>query len=92
MYDHIDGGLTLLLHCPGYKPEKDPCPHEIPLEVYVTPRELEEGGLAFSLNVAKVVQLFGEQFAPFHLRRFHEHCDVEGLDDAPPLPPFGRHI
>jgi hypothetical protein len=54
------------------------------VDVYITPRELAEGGEAMTEHVARVVQAFGEDIALPHLHRFTNRCVVEGIK-APQL-------
>lgn len=75
--DIIDGGITLMLHCPGYQTKAAITPENLTVDIYVSPRELSEGGQKFSELVALIVQDFGTNLAVPHLRRFQDRCTVE---------------
>lgn len=77
--DLADGGISLILRCPGYKPKTATSPENITVDVYVSPRELVEGGQAFSRRVALLVQDFGAHLALPHLLRFQTRCLTEGV-------------
>lgn len=77
--DSVDGGISLLLHCPGYQPKAAITPENLTVDVYVSPRELREGGPKFSELVALIVQDFGTNLAVPHLRRFQRRCSLEGV-------------
>lgn len=83
--DIADGGISLVLHCPGYHPKAAISPENITVEVYVSPRELAEGGEKFSELVALLVQDFGTNLAVPHLHRFQDRCVTDGVKRlAPP--------
>jgi hypothetical protein len=82
--DRIDGGITLTLRCPGWETADDLTVENVSVDVYITPRELVEGGPKMSEKVALMAQEFGKAFALPHLRRFATRCDIEGIK-APPL-------
>ncbi|KAG2741523.1 hypothetical protein P692DRAFT_20750803 [Suillus brevipes Sb2] len=42
MQDHLDGGISLLIRCAGSGVSPTMLPEKIPLELYITPRELQE--------------------------------------------------
>ncbi|KAG2338065.1 hypothetical protein BDR05DRAFT_855841, partial [Suillus weaverae] len=42
MQDCLDGGISILIRCPGFKADTTPSPEEVALDLYVTPRELQE--------------------------------------------------
>ncbi|KAG1770559.1 hypothetical protein EV702DRAFT_941660, partial [Suillus placidus] len=42
MQDRIDGGISLLIQCPGSEVSSTIAPEELALDLYVTPRELQE--------------------------------------------------
>jgi hypothetical protein len=80
--DNIDGGLTVLLRCPGYSVQGDLAAEKITVDTYVSPRELKEGGKEMGKQVALMLQAFGAELAVPHLRRFYARCTVEGLNAA----------
>ncbi|KAG1894970.1 uncharacterized protein F5891DRAFT_934467, partial [Suillus fuscotomentosus] len=42
MQDHLDGGISILICCPGFKADTTPSPEEVALDLYVTSCELQE--------------------------------------------------
>jgi hypothetical protein len=52
------------------------------VDTYISPRELKEGGKEMSKQVVLILQAFGAELAMPHLRQFHAHCTVEGLNTA----------
>ncbi|KAG1792023.1 uncharacterized protein HD556DRAFT_1196751, partial [Suillus plorans] len=42
MQDRIDGGISLLIRCPGSEVSSTTLPEELALDLYITPRELQE--------------------------------------------------
>lgn len=82
--DRIDGGISLLLRCPGYSPSNVDM-NNIMIDVYFPPRELEEGGSDLRLLISKMIHTFGEHVVLPHLQRFEARCYAEGID--PPQPP-----
>lgn len=84
MQDRIDGGISLLLRCPGQlQPEVGV--ENITLDAYITPRELKEGGKEVDEGVALLAQSFGQDFVLPHLRRFAGRCITENVV-PPPMP------
>lgn len=81
----VDGGISLLLHCPGYRPAAAILPENLTVDVYITPRELVEGGDKISELVALIVQDFGINMAVPHLHRFQNRCATDEVN--PPTPP-----
>lgn len=81
--DRIDGGITLILRCPGWQTPNDFTIKNAPINVYMTPRELLAGGHRISHDVAVMVQKFGEAIALPHLRRFTAHCNIESVKALP---------
>jgi hypothetical protein len=83
--DHIDGGITLLMRCPGYHASEELTAENITVDIYISPHELLEGGTKMNENVAVMVQKFWQDFALPHLHRFAAHCHVENI--VPPQVP-----
>lgn len=81
--DLIDGGISVVLRCPGYRPSNTLLLENITVDVYVTPRELVEGGKRMSERVALLVQEFGTHLALPHLRRFQTRCWADGVKALP---------
>ncbi|OAX32641.1 hypothetical protein K503DRAFT_701726, partial [Rhizopogon vinicolor AM-OR11-026] len=50
--DRLDGGLSLLIRCPGFKADTTPPPEEVAVDLYVTPRELHESTARIGGDVA----------------------------------------
>ncbi|KAG0699293.1 hypothetical protein DFH29DRAFT_1002076 [Suillus ampliporus] len=42
MQDHLDGGITVLIRCPGFKADATPSLEEVVVDLYVTLWELQE--------------------------------------------------
>lgn len=85
MLDLTDGGISLLLRCPGYLPLADTTIslEDLTIDVYVSPRELSEGGRNMSEHVALIVQEFGAHLALPHLSRFQNRCIKENVKALP---------
>ena len=70
--DRIDGGISILLHCPGYPVPTDIMVENISIDLYVTPREAN--ALENAKHIAYLVQSFGENLVHPHLLCFtHRH-------------------
>ena len=78
MQDHLDGGITLLIRCPGSDIPSNLAAENITVDLYITPRELV-GNECVSGNTAMIVQAFCREFALPHLQRFTERCKVESI-------------
>ena len=72
--DRIDGGITMLMRCPGYRTSEDLTPENVVLDVYLSPRELSEAQDQISECAAVLAQSFGQDIALPHLRRFAARC------------------
>ncbi|KAG1764089.1 hypothetical protein EV702DRAFT_1051461 [Suillus placidus] len=79
MQDCIDGGISLLIRCPGSEVSSTIAPEELALDLYVTPRELQETPERIGGDVAALVQAFAAEFALPHLRRFSKCCAIEHI-------------
>jgi hypothetical protein len=80
--DHIDGGISILLRCPGFKPPPKFAAEDITVDTYISPGELAEGSKEFSEHVAQLIQSFGGEIVLPYLRRFETRCLVEGVKAA----------
>ncbi|KAG1723942.1 hypothetical protein EDB19DRAFT_1834402 [Suillus lakei] len=94
MQDHLDGGISLLIRCPGSQARDSLTPERIAVNVYVTPRELHEHPEQVGGDVSLFVQGFCEQIAKNHLQHFTERCRIEGIQPphhypAPQVDPTG---
>ncbi|KAF8123535.1 hypothetical protein EV363DRAFT_1403791 [Boletus edulis] len=79
MQDRLDGGISLLIRCPGTGEEPAGLTADkVTVDVYITPRELV-GNERVSGDTAMLVQAFCQEFAVPHLRRFIERCAVESV-------------
>jgi hypothetical protein len=85
MQDRIDGGISLLLRSPGYDRSKVDGLDNIIVEVYLPPREIEEGGSELCSVVTSMIYAFGKDIVLPHLQRFEGRCRAEGVE--PPKPP-----
>lgn len=79
MQDRLDGGISLLIRCPGSNTTSTLSAERIAVDLYVTPRELHEVRERIGGDVSVLVQAFCEEFAIPHLRRFTERCRIEGV-------------
>jgi len=86
MLDRVDGGITLLLRTPGYRPSEGMSLDDVTLDVYFPPRELNEGGQKMRAVIASFIQSFGKDIALPHLQRFAIRCDAEGIRNVPSPP------
>lgn len=81
--DSIDGGISVILRCPGYQPSTVLSIGNITVDTYVSSRDLAEGDENFSKRVALLVQEFGAHLALPHLHRFQARCLSEGVKPLP---------
>ena len=81
MQDRLDGGISVLVRCPGFDAQSNIATDQIPVDVYVTPRELLRNE-CISGDTAMLVQAFCQDFAVPHLGRFVQRCKVESI--SPP--------
>lgn len=81
--DHLDGGISLLLRCPGFQPTGDFSTENITVDVIASPRELAEGGKQLSKVLALMVQSFGHEVVFPYLKRFTKRCIIEGVKALP---------
>jgi hypothetical protein len=84
MQDRIDGGITLILRCPGRLVPRDLTVENVPLDIYIAPREHNEVGQKMTEQVVLLAQSFGQDLALPHLHRFTARCHAEGIK-APQL-------
>lgn len=87
--DRIDGGISVLLRCPGFKPAADMSVDKVTVDLVVSPRELVEGGKELSKALALIVQSFGHDIVLQYLQRFEKRCNIEGVK---PMPAPGMYI
>ena len=59
--DRADGGITLVLHCPGHRATSV---ENLTIDTYISPRELKEGVKELSKHIALIVQTFGTDIFP----------------------------
>ncbi|KAG6372114.1 hypothetical protein JVT61DRAFT_8828 [Boletus reticuloceps] len=84
MQDRLDGGISLLIRCPGFDAGPDIAPDKVTMDLYVTPRELLRNERV-SGDTAVLVQAFCQEFVIPHLQRFIKRCNVESMQ-APSKP------
>ncbi|KAG6370999.1 hypothetical protein JVT61DRAFT_10716 [Boletus reticuloceps] len=65
MQDRLDGGISVLLRCPGFQSHIPLTADQITVDAYVTPRELIRNEHV-SGDMAVLVQAFCEEFAMLH--------------------------
>lgn len=83
MLDSIDGGVSLVLRCPGYESSNQISLENLTIDVYISPSELTNGGGKATEHVALIVQAFGEHLALPHLQKFQAQCSTEGVRPLP---------
>ncbi|KAG6904734.1 hypothetical protein DXG01_007559, partial [Tephrocybe rancida] len=83
--DRLDGGISLLLHCPGFDVGHKIQADDITVDVLFSPHEHMEGGKELSKFLALVVQGFMSEVALPYLQQFTLHCTEEGV--TPPAAP-----
>ncbi|KAG2065462.1 hypothetical protein BDR04DRAFT_1032701 [Suillus decipiens] len=79
MQDHLNGGISLLIHCPASEATTALSPEHIFLDLYIMPCKLHETLECLGGDVSVLVQAFGEEFAIPHLQHFMQHCHIEGI-------------
>ncbi|KAG1774226.1 hypothetical protein EV702DRAFT_975154 [Suillus placidus] len=84
MQDRLDGGISLLVRCPGSEAGLTTSPEQIGVDLYITPRELQEVPQPVGGDIAVLVQSFSQEFAVPHLQRFTKRCNIENI--KPPKP------
>lgn len=72
--DRADGGITLVLRCPGHQVTSI---ENLTVDTYISPRELKEGGKELSKHIALIIQAFGTDVALPYLHRFAKRCLTE---------------
>ncbi|KAG1728115.1 hypothetical protein EDB19DRAFT_1913937 [Suillus lakei] len=65
-------------------------PENLPIDLYVTPCELQETPKQIGGDLAVWVQVFAQEFAMPHLKWFNQHCVVENIQ--PPQHFAAAHI
>ncbi|KIK21242.1 hypothetical protein PISMIDRAFT_104345 [Pisolithus microcarpus 441] len=76
LQDRLDGGLSVLIRCPGS--DSPVAAEKLSVDVYITPHEVL-GNERVSGDSAMLVQAFCQEFAIPHLRRFTERCKIESI-------------
>ncbi|KAG1816410.1 uncharacterized protein BJ212DRAFT_1480862 [Suillus subaureus] len=94
MQDRLDGGISLLIHCPGSQVTDSLTAEHIAVNVYVTPHELHKFPEQVGGDISLFVQGFCEQMAKHHLQCFTERCHIEDIQPphhylAPQVNPTG---
>jgi hypothetical protein len=81
MQDRLDGGISVLIRCAGS--EAVSSPENLPVDLYITPRELQETPERIGGDLAVWVQVFAQEFAMPHLERFNQRCVIENIQPPP---------
>ncbi|KAG6903900.1 hypothetical protein DXG01_014074, partial [Tephrocybe rancida] len=89
--DRLDGGISLLLRCPGYLTGTAIQADALTVDVLFSPRECEAGGTELSRFLALAVQSFGSECVLPYLHRFTSRCAVESVTPRP-APPVGKSL
>jgi hypothetical protein len=79
MQDRLDGGISILMRCPGSEAPESHSPEQFTIDLYITPREYREVPERIGGDVSALVQAFGEEFVIPHLQRFSQRCRIEGI-------------
>ncbi|KAG6369297.1 hypothetical protein JVT61DRAFT_15479 [Boletus reticuloceps] len=79
MQEWLDGRISILLRCPGGQVPSGLACEKVPIDVYITPRELHEDHAAVGGDVAVTVQAFSQEFVVPHLQRFIKCCCLESV-------------
>ncbi|KAG1720871.1 hypothetical protein EDB19DRAFT_1646823 [Suillus lakei] len=77
LQDRLDGGISLIIRCAGMAAGPKFTAEKIPLDIYITPRELQATPEHIGGDVAVWAQVFAQEFAIPHLQRFSQHCAIE---------------
>ncbi|KAG6875862.1 hypothetical protein C0992_001988 [Termitomyces sp. T32_za158] len=89
--DVVDGGISILLRCPGFIPSPNMTSDKLTVDLFVSPREVAEGGKELSKHLALLVQAFGVDIALPYLQRFSDRCGKEDVN-APKAPANGKYL
>ena len=79
LQDHLDGGISLIIQCAGGEATPNISPEQVPIDIYITPCELQETPQRIGGDVAVLVQVFAQEFVVPHLQRFAVRCAVENM-------------
>ncbi|KAG1724775.1 hypothetical protein EDB19DRAFT_1834028 [Suillus lakei] len=88
MQDCLNGRISVLIQCAGS--EAITSPENLPIDLYITPRELQETPERIGGDLAVWVQIFVQEFTMPHLERFNQHCVIENVQ--PPQHFAASHI
>jgi hypothetical protein len=83
MQDRLNGGISIILRCPGFKLSNTLTPDKITVDVYVTPRELIQSERV-SGAMGMLVQAFCEDFIVPYMECFTKRCKVESVQAPGP--------
>jgi hypothetical protein len=75
--DRADGGITLILRCPG---QHATSVEDLTIDTYISPRELNEGSKELTKHIALIIQAFGADVAFPYLHRFAKRCLAEQIE------------
>jgi len=78
LQDRLDGGIYVLLRCPGSIAPLNLAVEKISVDLYITPHELIRNE-RISGDTAMLIQVFCQEFALPHLQRFTERCSIESM-------------
>ncbi|KAG2112651.1 uncharacterized protein F5147DRAFT_650807 [Suillus discolor] len=79
LQDRLDGGISLIIRCAGGKATPNISPEQIPIDIYITPHELQETPQRIGEDVTVLVQAFVQEFAVPHLKCFAVRCIVKNM-------------
>jgi len=79
MQDRLDGGISVLIRCPGTQASSTLTPDKIAVDLYITLRELHTEQEQLGGEVTVMVQAFTYEFVIPHIHRFTERCRLEAV-------------
>ncbi|KAF8327671.1 hypothetical protein F5887DRAFT_1083636 [Amanita rubescens] len=89
--DQLDGGITLVVRCPGYCVKSDfKAVEDITIDTYITPYEIFINHSGIQAHVALLVQKFAADVVIPHLHRFTKRRMEEGIQEVVWRPPHGK--
>ncbi|KAF8333786.1 hypothetical protein F5887DRAFT_1074593 [Amanita rubescens] len=89
--DRLDGGITLMVRCPGYPVEpRFKAVEDVTIDTYISPREVSLNHAGIQEHVALIVQRFATNIVVPHLHRFTKRCFEGGIGTTVQCPLHGR--
>ncbi|KAG6904242.1 hypothetical protein DXG01_011512, partial [Tephrocybe rancida] len=85
--DRLDGGISLILRCPGFVLDRPIQADDLTVDVLFSPRETTESGKELSKFLALTVQAFAHDCVVPYLHRFAQRCIQESVIPPPLVAP-----